>query len=145
MSTCLQTGIPNLKVVEDFNCDIQEFITVQDPPAPQSDILHLHPLTSLHLVTEHIMELPWKYNIISTSNARILEELALHTPLKIHVTNEQDLNPRFYTVNDHPSVLTHEMMVIEPGENPTHILSFKSRCSHSSLTNKPSTMSLSTI
>ena len=35
------------KLEEDFNCDIQEFITVQDPPAPLSNILHLPPLTCL--------------------------------------------------------------------------------------------------
>jgi hypothetical protein len=38
---------------------------------------------------------------------------------------EQDLNPRPYTVNDHPSVLSHEMMVIDPGEKPTRILTWK--------------------
>jgi hypothetical protein len=38
---------------------------------------------------------------------------------------EQDLNPRTCTVNDHPSVLTHEMMEIEPGEKSTHILTWK--------------------
>ncbi len=46
------------KLVENFNCDIKEFITVQDPPAPPSNILHLPPLTSLHLATMRNMELP---------------------------------------------------------------------------------------
>jgi hypothetical protein len=48
------------KLVEDFNCDIQEFITVQDPPAPpsNSNILHLSPLTSFHSDTTRNMELP---------------------------------------------------------------------------------------
>ena len=55
----------------------------------------------------------------------MLEQLALGTPLTIHATNEQDLNPRPCTVNDHPSVLVHEMMVIDPGENPTLILTWK--------------------
>ena len=32
------------KLVDDFKCDIQEFFTVQDPPVPPSDILHLSPL-----------------------------------------------------------------------------------------------------
>jgi hypothetical protein len=45
------------KLVEDFNCDIQEFITVQDPAVPPSNILHLPPLTSLHSVTTRNMEL----------------------------------------------------------------------------------------
>jgi hypothetical protein len=70
-----------------------------------------------------------KTNIDNTSNTRIstriLEQLALHTPKTFHVTSEQDLNPRPGEVNDHPSVLTHEMMVIESGEKPTHILTWK--------------------
>jgi hypothetical protein len=41
------------------------------------------------------------------------------------VTSEQDLNPRPGEVNDHPSVLVHEMMVIEPGEKPTHMFTWK--------------------
>ena len=44
--------------LENYNCDIQEFITVQDPPAPPSKILHLPPLTSLHSATTRNMELP---------------------------------------------------------------------------------------
>ena len=35
-------------LVDDFKCDIQEFITVQNPPDPTSNILHLSPLTNLH-------------------------------------------------------------------------------------------------
>ncbi len=46
------------KLVENYNYDIQEFITVQDPPAPPSNILHLSPLTSLHSATTRNMELP---------------------------------------------------------------------------------------
>ena len=53
------------------------------------------------------------------------EQLGLHTPLTIHVTNEQDLNPRSFAVNDHPFVWTNEMLTIEPGENPTHMLTWK--------------------
>ena len=52
----------------------------------------------------------------------MLEQLVLHTPKTFHTTSEQDLNPRPCAVNDHPSVLTHEMMVIEPGEKPTLML-----------------------
>ena len=37
----------------------------------------------------------------------------------------QDLNPRTYTVNDHPSVLTDEMMSFDPGEKHTVILTLK--------------------
>ena len=43
------------------------------------------------------------------------------TPLTIFSTIEQDLNPRPFVVNDHPSVLVDEMMTIEPGENPTDL------------------------
>ena len=45
--------------------------------------------------------------------------------MTIHSTNEEDLNPRASTVNDHPSVLAHEMMVIESGEKTTFILTWK--------------------
>ncbi len=41
------------------------------------------------------------------------------------MTSEEDLNPRPCTVNDHPSVLAHEMMTIEPGEKRTLILTWK--------------------
>ncbi len=41
------------------------------------------------------------------------------------MTSEQDLKPRPSSVNDHPSVLSHEMMTIEPGEKSTHILTWK--------------------
>jgi hypothetical protein len=43
-----------IKLVKDFNSDIQEFITVQDPPAHPSNILHLPPLTSLHSATSSL-------------------------------------------------------------------------------------------
>jgi hypothetical protein len=55
----------------------------------------------------------------------MLEQLVLHTPKTFHTTSEQDLNPRPCAVNDHPSVLAHEMMVIEPGEKPTRMLTWK--------------------
>jgi hypothetical protein len=68
----------------------------------------------------------WKTNIDNVSNTRIstriLEHLALHTSKTFHSTSEQDLNPRPCTVNDHPPVLAHEMMVIEPDEKPTCLL-----------------------
>jgi hypothetical protein len=54
-----------------------------------------------------------------------LEQLALRTPKTFHATSEQDWNPRPCTVNDHPSVLAHEMMTIEPGENPTLMFTWK--------------------
>jgi hypothetical protein len=46
------------KLVENYNCDIQAFITVQDPPVPPSNILHLSPLTSFHSSNTHNMGLP---------------------------------------------------------------------------------------
>jgi hypothetical protein len=46
-------------------------------------------------------------------------------PKTFHATIEQDLNPRPCAVNDHPSVLAHEMMAIEPGEKPTRMLTWK--------------------
>jgi hypothetical protein len=69
-------------------------------------------------------------NIATASNTwistRMLEQLALRTPITFHATSEQDLNPRSCAVNDHPSVLVHDMMVIEPGEKPTRMLTWKS-------------------
>ena len=41
------------------------------------------------------------------------------------ITSAQDLNPRPCADNAHKSVLVHEMMVIEPGENPTRTLIWK--------------------
>ena len=58
LSHLLQLKQEYLKLIVDFNCDIQEFVTVQDPPAPPSDTLHLTPLTNLHSVTARNMELP---------------------------------------------------------------------------------------
>jgi hypothetical protein len=151
----IQLQHENKELVENYYCDIQEFITVQDPPAPPSKILHLPPLTSLHSATTRNMELPqpgeprkvqppsqrtlsrqlmsawplWKTNIDNVSNTwistRMLEQLALRTPKTFHATIEQDLNPRPCAVNDHPSVLAHEMMAIEPGEKPTRMLTWK--------------------
>ncbi len=56
LSHLIQLKQEYIKLVEDFNCDIQEFITVQDPPAPPSNILHLSPLTSLQIL--HVI---WSY------------------------------------------------------------------------------------
>jgi hypothetical protein len=42
-------------------------------------------------------------------------------------------NPRPYAVNDHPPVLAQEMMVIESGENPTRMLTWKTTVFHHSL------------
>jgi hypothetical protein len=45
-------------LVEDFNCDIQEIIKVQDSPVLPSNILHSPSLTTLHSDTTRHMELP---------------------------------------------------------------------------------------
>ena len=55
----------------------------------------------------------------------MFEKLTLRTPKTFHATIEQVLNPRPCAVNDHPSVLAQEMMVIESGEKLTHILTWK--------------------
>ena len=41
-------------------------------------------------------------------------------------TSVQDLDPRPCADNAHESVLPHEMAAIEPGENPTRTLTWKS-------------------
>jgi hypothetical protein len=46
--------------------------------------------------------------------------------MTFHATSEQDLNPRPCVAKDHPSVLAHEVMVIEAGEKPTHMFTWKS-------------------
>ena len=55
----------------------------------------------------------------------MFEQLTLRTPMTFHATSELDWNPRPCAVNDHPSVLAHEMMAIEPGEKPTRMLTWK--------------------
>ena len=56
----------------------------------------------------------------------MLQQLDFHTQQTIQVTSVQDLDPRPYTDNAHMSVLSHAMTVIEPGENPTRTLTWKS-------------------
>jgi hypothetical protein len=46
--------------------------------------------------------------------------------MTFHTTLGQDLNPRSCEGNDHPSVLSHEMMTIDPGGKPTRMLTWKS-------------------
>jgi len=45
-------------LVDKYGCLVQEKVTVQDPPAPPSDILLLPPLNCLHTDTVRIQELP---------------------------------------------------------------------------------------
>ena len=44
----------------------------------------------------------WKTNIAAASNTRMLEQLALRTPMTIHATNEQDL---FHATNEQDLIL----------------------------------------
>ena len=68
---------------------------------------------------------PWSEVIASSQNSMRLEQLTLCTPLTIGATKEHDLDPRPYSNIDHPSVLVHEMMTIEPGENPSRKFTWK--------------------
>ena len=167
-----------------YNCVVQESFVVQDPPAPPSDTLLLPPLTSLHsalarnqelpqpgesrpvlpptqrTLSRQIMKkwLPWTTILGSSSNARMLEQLTLCTPLTIDATKAQDLNPGPCSNIDYPSVLSHEMMVIESGEQPSRKLTWKptvwisdiislvllnSRCPYPSITRKSASVCLS--
>ena len=55
----------------------------------------------------------------------MLEQLTLRTPLTIDATKAQDLNPGPCSNIEYPSVLVHEMMAIEPGEQPSRKLTWK--------------------
>ena len=68
----------------------------------------------------------WKTNIEKSNNHRILQQLARHTQQTIQGTSTQDLDPHPCVDSTHVSVLPHEMMTIEPGENPTRTLTWKS-------------------
>ena len=48
--------------------------------------------------------------------------MVLHVQQTIQVTSTQDLDSRPCADIDHVSVLPYEMMVMEPGENPTRTL-----------------------
>ena len=56
----------------------------------------------------------------------MLQRLAFHAQQTIQVTSVQDLDPRPCADNPHASVLPHEMEAIEPGEDPTRTLTWKS-------------------
>jgi hypothetical protein len=67
----------------------------------------------------------WEENINKTTNKRMLEQKALHTPQTIKTTSTQDLDPLPFANNNHPSVLPHEMDPLEPGDTPSRTLSWK--------------------
>jgi hypothetical protein len=56
----------------------------------------------------------------------MLQQLAFHAQQAILATSVQDLDPRPCADNAHVSVLPHEMAAMEPGENPTRTLTWKS-------------------
>jgi hypothetical protein len=55
----------------------------------------------------------------------MIQQLVFHTQETIKATSTQDLDLRPLTVNDHASVLPHEMYALEPGETPSRILTWK--------------------
>jgi len=60
------------------------------------------------------------------TNKRMLQQLALHAPQTIKATSTQDLDQFPLVNNDHPSVLSYEMFVLEPGDPPSRTLTWKS-------------------
>ena len=95
--------------------------TVQDPPAPPADTLLL--LKCLYKTNVRIQE--WTTNVEKSNNHRMIQQLVFHEQQIIKVTSVQDLDPRTCSNNAHVSVLTHEMVSIEPGENPSGTLTWK--------------------
>jgi hypothetical protein len=67
----------------------------------------------------------WEENIAKPTNKRMLEQMALHAPQIIKTTSTQDLDPLPLVINNHPSVLPHEMYALEPGDTPSRTLSWK--------------------
>jgi hypothetical protein len=63
--------------------------------------------------------------IANVTNRRMLEQWALHKPQTIKTTSTQDLDPALLAANDHPSVLPHELFVLESGDPPSHTLTWK--------------------
>jgi len=51
----------------------------------------------------------WEENIKKATNKRMLQEWALHAQQTIKATSTQDLDPVPLAINDHPSVMPHEM------------------------------------
>ncbi len=67
----------------------------------------------------------WEENINKTMNKKMLEQMNLHAPQTIKATSTQDLDPLPLVNNNHPSVLSHEMDALEPGEPPSRTLPWK--------------------
>ena len=67
----------------------------------------------------------WVDKIANATNRRMLEEWVLHKPQTIKATSTQDLDPAPLAANDHPSVLPHELFALDPGDPPSHTLTWK--------------------
>jgi hypothetical protein len=67
----------------------------------------------------------WEENITKATNKRMLEQMTLHAPQTIKTTSTQDLDPLPLVNINHPSVLSHEMYALEPGDTPSRTLSWK--------------------
>jgi hypothetical protein len=67
----------------------------------------------------------WVDKIANVTNRRMLEQWALHKPQTIKTTSTEDLDPVSLADNDHPSVLTHELFVLETGDPPSRTLTWK--------------------
>ena len=67
----------------------------------------------------------WDKSIDNATNKRMLEQLALHKPQTIRATSTSDLDPPPLAAIDHPSVLPHEMVALEPGDPPSRTLTWK--------------------
>jgi hypothetical protein len=67
----------------------------------------------------------WEDNIKKATNKRMLEQMALHASQTIKATSTQDLDPLTLANNNHPSVFPHEMYALDPGDPPSHTLSWK--------------------
>ena len=68
---------------------------------------------------------PWSTNTGKSNNHIMIQLLAFHKQQSIKDTSVQDLDPMTCTDNTHESVLSHEMSVIEPSENPCRTLTWK--------------------
>jgi hypothetical protein len=67
----------------------------------------------------------WETKMRTSNNPRMFQQLALHMQQIIKATSTQDLDPRPLANSDHPSVLPFEMYALEPGETPSHTLTWK--------------------
>jgi len=138
-------------LVNNDECKVQEMYTVQDHPPPPSEFLLLPSLDNLYKVYVRNQELsqpgdsrpvmppsqsalsqqmmknwePWEINIRKPNNDRMLQQLTFHPQHVIKATSTQDLDPRPLANNDHTSVLPFEMYALDPGEPPSHTLTWK--------------------